>query len=372
MTRRWWAAILVLLVLAANVVWAQKPSILLSNAENLDLYYVVDPSGLTGPDTSSAVFVGKVVSFLSETGPAVEFRHLPPLGLERIEDLAEGTHVLIGVYLVPGAAEMPVRVLRLQAGGGIAERLYTVYREPATATAKATLGRLAALVQAAGGVAAGLPPEGGQTGATGSAGASPAPGPATLSGFWSTVEPVVTFTGAFEPEIVIRQTRQGSTIIPFARSSFWGVDGVRLRELRMARRKDEIVFRVQTFGSMSEKESVLLYLQESRTSTVDNRLTLEMTPVSGLGGGYVLLWRKGVAKPVIVGRFAQEDNVLVGRVKYADASAYVDLSKAPEGLTVDVCTAHHEPDRGVYEEYYHATIRMDQVPTTNDESPLFL
>ena len=373
MTRPTAAAVLLLLLASASAAPAQSPapSILLSNAENLELYYLVDPPGLTGPDTTSAVFLGKVVSFLSETTPEATFKLLPPLGVERIEGLPEGTHVLVGVFVPRGAAELPVRVLRLQAGGGIAERLYTVYREPATATVKANLGRVAALVGTAQqGAATDAAGEGTAQSAAG--GGGPTVGAGALTTFWRSLEPVVTFTGAFEPEIVIRQSRQGSTIIPFARASFWGVDGVRLRELRLARRTDELAFRVQTFGSMSAKESLLFYIQESRSSGTDNRLTLELTPVEGLGGGYVLLWRKGVAKPVIVGRFAQQDNVVVGRVLYVDAAPYVDLDRAPPDLTLDICTAHHEPDRGVYEEFYHATVRMDQLPRSRDESPLFL
>ncbi len=107
---------LILVMLAAAPVWAQKPSILLSNAENLELYYLVDPPGLTGPDTTSAVFVGRVVSFFSETTPAVTFQHLAPLGLERIEGLG-GT---VSVTGEPGRGTTVIARIPLPAEGGLA------------------------------------------------------------------------------------------------------------------------------------------------------------------------------------------------------------------------------------------------------------
>jgi hypothetical protein len=360
---------LVALGLAAFA-WAQPSSVLLSNAENIDLHYVIDPPGLAGPDTSSAVFVGRVVSFLAETTPEITFRRLEPLGIQRVEGLSEGTHLFVGVFQVRGATGLPVRVIRLQAGGGIEERLYTIYREPATVLAKAGTGRLAGIgaTDSGSGVASAA-----GAGATGGSGSSSGAGAIEmLSTFWRGVEPVVTFTGAFEPELVVRQTTQGSTIIPFARATFWGVDGVRLRELRLVRRPQELAFRVQTFGSMSANESLLLYLQEDRKSGADNRLTIELVPSTDITGGYVLMWNRGSSRPVIVGRFTQQGNILVGRIRYSDASTYVDLKNPAGDLTADVCTAHHEAARGVYEEFYHATIRLDDLPRGTDESPVFL
>jgi hypothetical protein len=367
---------LVLLAAVAAAAGAQKPAVLLSNAENLDLYYTIDPPGLTGPDTSSAVFVGKVVSFFSDAAPEVVWSRLEPLGVERVDGLAEGTHVLVGYFVVKSATEVPVRVIRLQAGGGIEERLYTIYREPATVMAKVGRGRLAGVSTTPAPVPAAVSNAGAAeatTLAVSSAAAAGGGAPADLLGpFWKRVEPIATFSGAFEPEIVTRQSAQGTQVVPFASASYWGVDGVRLREVRIARRSQDVVFRVQTFGTMSENESLLLYFQESRSESKDNRVTMEVVPGGSGKGGYVVLWRKSSPKPVIVGRFAQDGNVITGRIRYADASAYLDLRAASPSLTVDICTGHHEVARRVYEEYYHATIRLDQIPVVADESTLFL
>lgn len=368
---------LVSLVFAAvaAVAGAQNPAVLLSNAENLDLYYAIDPQPLIGADTSSAVFVGKVVSFFSETTPEVAFSRLEPLGVQRVEGLSEGTHLFVGFFVVKGAAELPVRVVRLQAGGGIEERLYTIYREPATVMAKAGRGRLEALVRssttlAAETLAAAVEAE--TVAAAEVAAAGRREGADAPSGFWSTVEPMVTFTGAFEPEIVVRQTTGGSQVIPFAGAVSWGVDGVRLREVRLARRPEEVVFRVQTFGSMSENETLLFYFQEDRESGKDNQVTLELAPEGDGKGGYALLWRKGLAKPAIVGRFAQQGSVLLGRVRYADVAPYLNVRSASPAVSIDVCTGHHEVSTRTYEEFYHATFRLDQLPVVSDESPVFL
>jgi hypothetical protein len=86
----------------------------------------------------------------------------------------------------------------------------------------------------------------------------------------------------------------------------------------------------------------------------------------------VLLWRKGEAKPAIVGKFAQQGSVLVGRIRYADLSSVLDLRSAPPELSIDVCTGHHDAPGRVYEEYYHATIRLGQIPVSADEGTLFL
>jgi hypothetical protein len=170
----------------------------------------------------------------------------------------------------------------------------------------------------------------------------------------------------------VRQTTGGSQVIPFASAVSWGVDGVRLREVRLARRPEEVVFRVQTFGSMSENETLLLYFQEDRGSGKDNRATLELVPEGDGKGGYAVLWRKGQSKPVVVGRFAQQGSVLVGRVRYADVAAYLNLKSASPTISIDVCTGHHESSTRTYEEFYHATIRLDQIPVVSDESPVFL
>jgi hypothetical protein len=353
------------LVLAAVAVAAsaQKPAVLLSNAENADLYYTIDPAPLVGTDTSSAVFVGKVVSFFSETAPEVPFGRLESLGVKRVEGLAEGTHLFVGFFALKGAAELPVRVVRLQAGGGIEERLYTVYREPATVMIKAGHGRLATL----------LPPESAAAAGVAVAAVKAADAAAEApTEFWSRIEPMATFTGAFEPEIVVLQTSAGSRVIPFGAAKSWGVDGVRLREVRFVRRPEEVAFRVLTFGTMSEHESMLLYFQEDRAGGKDNNATIELAPEGDGRGGYALLWRKGAAKPAIVGRFAQQGSTIIGRIRFSDLASYLDLRSASPAISVDLCTGHHDAAKRTYEEFYHATIRLDQIPAVKDEGPLFL
>jgi hypothetical protein len=141
------------LMLAAALAGAQAAkdggvqyfAVLLNNPEASAFHFVLDPPELAQFDPGSSVFANVVYDYFLEspaTGPTL-FRTLPPGATLRLKDLPEGTHLLVGFFALPGRRDYPVRVQQLLAGGGMAERFYTMYAEPSLFRARAGRGRLA-------------------------------------------------------------------------------------------------------------------------------------------------------------------------------------------------------------------------------------
>ena len=131
---------------AAALLPGQNSTVVIQNAEETTFHYVLDPPELTAFDTASVIFENVVYDYFVQE-PAAEddfpgFSALAPGESLRLEDLADGKHLLVGFFVIPGKMCFPVRVITLQVGGELDERTYRIFSEPALIQARAGRGRI--------------------------------------------------------------------------------------------------------------------------------------------------------------------------------------------------------------------------------------
>jgi len=120
------------LVLAAAAAGAQPFTVLLNNPEEAVFHFVLDPPELGSFDPASSVFANVIYDYFAE-GPVAgqaSFQSLPAGATRRLDGLAEGTHLLVGFFALPGRRDFPVRALMLKAGGGWPSAFTACTRSP--------------------------------------------------------------------------------------------------------------------------------------------------------------------------------------------------------------------------------------------------
>jgi len=290
-----------LLISAAALAGAQPFAVLLNNPEGSAFHFVLDPPELASFDPGSSVFANVVYDYFLETpiaGPTL-FRTLSPGATLRLKDLTEGTHLLIGFFALPGRRDYPVRILQLQAGGGMVERFYTVYAEPSLFRARAGRGRLAGF-PAAGSRAAEAASPGEAAAARGSE-----LGLAIDNDFadWEAI-PVLRSFADYSPSTFLREQIGGGRLeLPLEQSRFWQRAGTGLHELKIVDNGPNLYIYLSTRSAMAEGLSIYLYFQDQRDRQGENRVTVELLPAVGEKAGLVALWVKGHG-PVAAGALA--------------------------------------------------------------------
>ena len=118
---------LMAVLLAATGAWSQSYTVVIENAEDKAFYYVLDPPELIVFETGTSIFENVVFDYFAEE-PAngddfTGFSELAPGESLSLDALTEGKHLLVGFFVLPGEMGFPVRVITLQAGGGLDERI---------------------------------------------------------------------------------------------------------------------------------------------------------------------------------------------------------------------------------------------------------
>ena len=313
----------VLIAGAAVLLPAQSAVVVIENAEDASFHYVVDPPELTAFETDSSIFRNVVYDYFAQ-GPAATddfggFRELEPGRSVRFENLAEGEHLLVGFFVMPGQREFPIRVITLRAGGGLDERTYRVYGTPALITARAGRGRI--------GSYAAIPPKavvrsqdsslGPSVTAEGAVAAASKTSAAAQGFFrfqidnqyedWEAIPPFLSFAADRTPPAFTReQYGTGFEVFPIAESRHWGSEGTSLNEIKLVNNLNDVYLYVSTHSALSANVSLLLYFHTDRNlkrSGAINRFTLELLPESSQKPGLVVLWEQE-QKPLIVGSLA--------------------------------------------------------------------
>ena len=120
----------VLLAAAGSLLWSEDFTVVIQNAEDSTFYYVLDPPELIVFETGTSIFENVVFDYFAEE-PAngddfTGFSELAPGESLSLDALTEGKHLLVGFFVLPGEMGFPVRVITLQAGGGLDERIYRI------------------------------------------------------------------------------------------------------------------------------------------------------------------------------------------------------------------------------------------------------
>jgi len=347
------AALAAWLLLAAAGLCAEHV-VLLHNAESSTLHYLLDPKGLSGFDPESSVFAGVVRDFLSAEADEqpVPFAQLPGGQTERLEGLAEGTHLLVGFFAVSGRREFPVQALALSAGGDRVERTYTVRAEPALTSARPGRGRLAGYAAAA---------------------AESSAEPAGSGWFrfridnqyddWEAIPPLLAWPEGHRPDGFRReQLGAAAQRLPIADARHWDRGGSGLSELKIVADPQGIYLYAASRTAMGPNLSIFLYLHGGPPGGAEpNRLTLELVPAHGEQPGLVVLWVLGAA-PAVVGELASGSFFLEARADTRRLEPAL-RSAEPEIGCFDLTTAFFDRGQLAFEEFYYGTVGLEQIPS---------
>jgi len=394
---------------------AQETDVVLSNPEASDFHYVLDPPELAAFDPSSSVFPSVVYDyFAAPPNGAAPFEGLPAGSTRRLQGLAEGSHLLVGFFAEPGRREFPVRVIRLQAGGGMAERHYPIYGRPAFVNVRAGRGRLSEYPAIAPRLTE-PPPSSGKAptlssgesaspvfgresstlssgeSSTPSAGESPtlssgesstlsareAPTPSagespTLSsGFfrfridnryedWDAIPVLAAFPTGYRPgSFTLERFGRELEVLPIGESRHWRDGGTALSEVKIVRDERALYLYLSTHQAIADNLSVFLYLHGPGGRARENRLTLELVPETARAPGLVVLWEKG-EDPFVVGRLASGGFFLEAEVRNDVLLPY--LEQVPDLSYFDLTTCYFDRSALTYEEFYFGSPRFAEIP----------
>jgi hypothetical protein len=356
------------LLLAAAAAGAAQPAkdggqsfaVLLNNPEASAFHFVLDPPELANFDPGSSVFANVVYDYFLETpvaGPTL-FRTLAPGATLQLKELAEGRHLLIGFFELSGRRDYPVRILQLLAGGGMAERFYSVYMEPSLFRARAGRGRLAGFPELGSPEALGGGPIGG--GAEG--GSKGQLGLAIDNDFadWEAI-PVLRSFADYSPSTFLREQIGGGRIeLPLDQSRFWQKAGTGLYELKIVDNGPNLYLYLSTRSAMGEGLSIYLYFLEPQDRKGENRVTVELLPATGNKAGLVALWVKGHG-PVAAGTLAS--GVFFLEAALDKATIYGALASGPQADYLEISTGYHDRGSLSYEEFYYTRLALKDLPT---------
>lgn len=346
------ALTIVLLAWAAASAGAQPFSVLLNNPEEADFHFVLDPPELASFDPFSSVFASVVGDYFAETpATATRFTPLPAGGTVRLEPLTEGAHLVVGFFALPGRRELPVRVLNVKAGGGLAERFYSIYTEPSLVKARAGKGRLAAFgpAEAAAPLTAAKQPER----------AVPAISIDNRYQDWEAVPALRSFTG-YEPASFTReQYGAGLRVLPLGQAKYWQKAGTALGELKAIENGTNLYFFLSTSSAIAEGLSAFLYFQDPKDPEGENRVTVELVPAAAGKEGLAVLWEKD-RSPLPAGTLASGSFFLEAAL--SAATLYSALVSRPEFVSFDLTTCYFDRNSLSYEEFYFATVALKDIP----------
>ena len=373
----------VLLAATAGLLWSQSYTVVIQNAEDTTFYYVLDPPELIVFDTASSIFENVIFDYFAEEPANGDdfpgFSELAPGESLSLDGLTEGKHLLVGFYVLPGEMGFPVRVITLQAGGGLEERTYRIFSEPALITARAGRGRLRDHPP--------VPPPAvarPESPAAPAAAAAPAPAAPAAPAAASTVgqrgffrfqidnqyedwEAIPVFL-SFPPDRILRSfTRElyggQFEVLPIDQSRHWGAGGTAINEIKVVNNLDSVYLYVSTYSAISTNVSIFMYFhtrQNLRRSGATNRFTLELLPAKAQEPGLVVLWEKG-REPMIVGSLASGSFFLEAKI---DKRLLYDIEMAkPEIAFFDLTTSYFDRQELAYEEFYVASIPLAGIPT---------
>jgi len=370
----------ILLLTVAALGYGEGFAVLLENAEAEDFYYTLDPPELAGFNPVGSVFSGILYDFFTEPrGDAdAEFKLLAAGETLRLTDLEEGTHLIVGFFAVPGRALFPVRVLRIQAGGGIAERFYTLYAEPSSFSAKAGLGRLRGFAVPAASPAADtgqtvreavLPAEEAPSAETVLPGeAAPTGGIAIDNSYkdWEKVPFLAGFAEGFAPVSFTREEYgKDFQALPLKEARYWQSGGSALSEIKAVAAAERLYIFASTYSAIADNMSIFLYIHGPAGGGRENSVTLELVPAGAFEPGLVVLWERGreprLAGRLFSGSFFLEAEIDMEPLRRA-LNRTIGESYAPEDLRVDLTSCYFDRSGLIYEEFFFTSLSLLDIP----------
>jgi hypothetical protein len=349
------ALILGLFLAAAMLAGAQPFKVLLNNPEESDFYFTLDPPELSGFDPAASIFPSVVYDYFADVPPAgwPGFQPLPAGATRRLENLAEGTHLVVGFFVLRNRTEFPVRTLTVRAGGGMSERLYSIYAEPSLFRARVGRGRLAAFAAAG----KGAPP----------AGVVRPPSEERLNiridnryDDWEAIPVLVSFVDYQPASFSREQYGTPARVLPLSEARYWKKGGTSLAELKAAQEDRTLYLFLSTRSAMADGLSIFLYFRDPKDKPEENRVTVELLPATSGESGLAVLWVKDRA-PIAAGELASGSFFLEASLDLAAIDAA--LVSRLELASVELTSCFRDRLALVYEEFYYATLSVKEIPT---------
>ena len=392
---------LVVAFIAAScaIALAADASVIIQNEEASPFYYTVDPPDLAQLSAGSPLAATRVAEFFAEHSPEPQFTPLASGAQASLQDLSNGSHLLVGFFVVENQATFPVRVITLQVDNSIGERFYAVYGSPALVNATRGIGRLAAFA-APGGPAPGATPlgetsagpaavtapvapaatSGEQSGGSQSAGVQAAPSAAQAAtaaevptaAAQGAPGTLVSFSAGYNPVVFTREAQDSFSVLPIGSSRSWSLPATHINTLDARVEKGTLKLSLSTADGFSTDVSYFVYAFKNRSPGSSAIFTLEIRPRALQNRGACLLWlpRTGAqdaaavsGTPSILGSLTVEGST---------AALVVDLKTAPPAFlqilasatSFDVTSCRFDASTGVYEEFYFTTVALADIPVT--------
>ena len=380
--------LLLLFLMITALSFADGFAVLLENAEAEDFYYTLDPPELAGFNPVGSVFSGILYDYFTEKGAEAaeaEFLLLEAGGTVRLSDLAEGSHLVVGFFALPGKTLYPVRVVRIQAVGGIEERFYSLYADPSAFSAKAGLGQLRgyAFPDSARAAAVPVPSEeeapAADAGGMIAAAEVPAQSEAGKAIFidnsyedWETVPFLAGFAENFAPLSFTREEYgRDFQSLPLNSAKYWQSGGTALSEIKAVAAAERLYLFSSTRSAIAENLSIFLYIHSRAESGRENSVTLELIPASAYEPGLVVLWERG-REPRLVGRLFSGSFFLEAEIDMAPVrqalSRTLAGSPSQEDLRVDLTSCYFDRGSLSYEEFFFSSLSLMDVPRLEEIS----
>jgi hypothetical protein len=178
---------------------------------------------------------------------------------------------------------------------------------------------------------------------------------------------VAAFSASYSPVVFTMESKNGFTVLPIARSLYWGEPGTRLDGVEGIIRNGALELTVRTQDGFSPDVSYFFYVFGERTLGRENAVTFELLPLAREGRGALVLWQKAPggqarAVPRFVGTtstYGRECTVILG------------LDELPPGVlaatggnpSIDLSSCRYDSGKAVFEEFYFTSLQLADFPT---------
>ncbi|TVR05201.1 MAG: hypothetical protein EA403_03525 [Spirochaetaceae bacterium] len=315
--------ILLALVAASASTW----QVAVQNEEDVAFHFVVVEAGTDRHGTIQRSLQGAadVVATATALTDMVPAHGVMPLPGTRADDL------LVGVYVYPGRSSWPVVVVPIAPGA----RTVLVSRD--------------SVLTAEDGSVVTLRPWQARLGTE----------PVLLDNRyldWEPIAPLARFARPIEPSSFRLKTESESRSAAISDALFWGRGGTRLDTVKAVTSDRAVYVKASVHDEFAAGASLLFYFFTDRG--VDRSAFTVEIPVTS-ASGWVLLWRDGVADPLVIGAYVRDAFLMEAMVRFDLVPADLPLFH-PRNGAVEVATMFSGAGR--HEEFYHARMYLSSVP----------
>jgi hypothetical protein len=172
---------------------------------------------------------------------------------------------------------------------------------------------------------------------------------------------LATFTRSFTPIAFSQEADGVFSVHPIAESRYWNRDGTRITEVAGYRTDTGMVIDITSVTRFSPDVSYFLYFFSDRAPGRENRVTLEIKPVTDGAGGLAVLWTEGKEAPTPVGTVTVKGNTCRLALGLDELPSYL-MAMSGGSPTMDLTACYFDPTAREYEEFSYTTLALADFP----------